>query len=118
MIPGVFLARRSWPATRATLCGDVLVRETALQREGIVPEVDPDALTRCEGRTLHTDDQQDEVDVLQATWSLVRAGRHREAVGLLCDAGQVGGICALNRPLVNGGVMVLGKGCGCPTRLP
>jgi len=91
---GVGISRRihpghgAWGATRATLQADGLVRETALRRDGLVSELDPDALGRDKGRVLHADDQEDQLQLLFATWTLLRAGRHRDAVRLLAEAGQ------------------------------
>ncbi|KAI6011102.1 nuclear pore protein 84/107 [Pisolithus marmoratus] len=57
-------------------------------REGLVREVDPDAVNRGEGRTLVADDAAFEKLLAQAIYSFIRAGRLDDAVELCRRAHQ------------------------------
>ena len=57
----------------------------------MVASVDPDVLTREPVRHLHSDDAEDSANLMHAVWTVVRAGRFRDAVRVLGEAGQVSG---------------------------
>lgn len=57
-------------------------------REGLVKELDPDAMNRGDGRSLAADDAGSEKSLAQALYSFVRAGRLDEAVELCRKAHQ------------------------------
>ncbi|KAF7298503.1 Nuclear pore complex protein [Mycena kentingensis (nom. inval.)] len=57
-------------------------------RDGLVKEMDPDAVNRGDGRTLAADDTNYEKGLSQALYAYVRAGRLEEAVELCRNAHQ------------------------------
>ncbi|KAJ8594203.1 hypothetical protein M405DRAFT_760907 [Rhizopogon salebrosus TDB-379] len=57
-------------------------------REGLVKELDPDAMNRGDGRSLAADDAGFEKSLTQALYSFVRAGRLDDAVELCRKAHQ------------------------------
>ncbi|KAJ7771524.1 nuclear pore protein 84/107 [Mycena metata] len=57
-------------------------------RDGLVKEMDPDAVNRGDGRLLAADDTNYEKGLAQALYSYVRAGRVQEAVELCRKAHQ------------------------------
>ncbi|KAH7886730.1 nuclear pore protein 84/107 [Phlebopus sp. FC_14] len=64
------------------------LRSGAAPREGLVAELDPDAVNKGNGRTLAADDAGYEKALAQALYSFVRAGRLDEAVEICRKAHQ------------------------------
>ncbi|KAH7921000.1 nuclear pore protein 84/107 [Leucogyrophana mollusca] len=64
------------------------LRTGAVTRDGLVKEMDPDAVNREDGRSLAADDAGVEKTLTQALYSFVRAGRLDEAVELCRKAHQ------------------------------
>ncbi|KXN92482.1 hypothetical protein AN958_07429 [Leucoagaricus sp. SymC.cos] len=61
---------------------------TGNNRDGLVREMDPDAVNREEGKTLASDDASYERSLLQALYGYIRAGQLEEAVELCRKAYQ------------------------------
>ncbi|KAI6131044.1 nuclear pore protein 84/107 [Pisolithus croceorrhizus] len=64
------------------------LRTGAGTREGLVREMDPDAVNRGDGKTLAADDAAFEKSLAQAVYSFIRAGRLDDAVELCRKAHQ------------------------------
>ncbi|KIO00919.1 hypothetical protein M404DRAFT_744982 [Pisolithus tinctorius Marx 270] len=64
------------------------LRTGAGAREGLVREMDPDAVNRGDGKTLAADDAAFEKSLAQAIYSFIRAGRLDDAVELCRRAHQ------------------------------
>ncbi|KAH9475030.1 Nucleoporin nup107 [Psilocybe cubensis] len=67
-----------WKFTKHTIMQGV--RTGHGQREGLVSEMDPDAINRGDGAALAPDDASYEKNLLQALYAYVRAGRLEDAV--------------------------------------
>ncbi|KAJ4468243.1 nuclear pore protein 84/107 [Lentinula aciculospora] len=57
-------------------------------RQGLVKEIDPDAVNRADGRTLSADDSSYEKSLVQALYGYIRAGRLEDAIELCKRAHQ------------------------------
>lgn len=67
--------------------GIMQAKRTGSTRDGLIKEMDPDAVNR-EGRTLAADDASYEKSLAQALYSYIRAGRLEDAVELCRKAHQ------------------------------
>lgn len=68
--------------------GIMQAKRTGKGREGLVKQMDPDAIGREEGRGLAVDDASYEKGLAQALYSYLRAGRLEDAVELCRAAHQ------------------------------
>ncbi|KAG5649870.1 hypothetical protein H0H81_001707 [Sphagnurus paluster] len=64
------------------------LRMGAVNRDGLVKKMDPDAVSRDEGRGLASDDANYEKSLVQSLYGYVRAGRLEEAIDLCRKAHQ------------------------------
>ncbi|KAF8151524.1 nuclear pore protein 84/107 [Crassisporium funariophilum] len=75
-----------WKMTKHTVMQSL--RTGNPQRDGLVTEMDPDAVNRGDGATLAADDASYEKSLLQALYGYVRAGRLDDAVDVCRRAHQ------------------------------
>ncbi|KAK7060258.1 Nucleoporin nup84 [Paramarasmius palmivorus] len=75
-----------WKFTRHTVMQ--AMRTGASGRDGLVKELDPDAVNRDDGRGLAADDAGYEKSLAQALYGFIRAGRLEDAVNLCRSAHQ------------------------------